>query len=54
MVTNSLKINPDHSIELWKGLSLIEIGVMFSFPNVDILTYGIAILLENLAPEKRG
>ena len=35
------------------GMSLIKVGVMFSFPNVDPLSWGIAILLEKLAPEIR-
>ena len=56
MVTYSLKI-----IKPWPffrimegGMSLIKVGVMFSFPNVDPLSWGVAILLEKLAPEIRG
>ena len=55
MVTYSLKI-----IKPWPffrimegGMSLIKVGVMFSFPNVDPLSWDIAILLEKLPPEIR-
>ena len=56
MVTYSFRI-----IKPWSffrimegGMSLIKVGVMFTFPNVDPLSLGIAILLEKLAPEIRG
>ena len=56
-VTYSIKmvIKPWSFFRIMEGfMSLIKVDVMFSFPNVDPLSWGIALLLEKSAPEIRA